>query len=152
MGRTLHSPQLDPNPNRWSTNSLNLSPKKSIGPGTYQVGADIKPGVYAGKVGTGALDSCYWERLRGVSGAFEDILANDNAIGQFYVEVLSSDKFFKIACDITPLADWKVPSSTMTELEPGTYLVSRDMEAGTYRGEAGTGVLESCYWARLTGL
>lgn len=116
------------------------------------MGADIQPGVYAGKVGTGGLDSCYWERLRGVSGAFEDILANDNASGQFYVEVLSSDKFFKIGWDITPLAEWKVPPSPMTELEPGTFLVGRDVEAGTYRGEAGTGVLESCYWARLSGL
>ena len=32
------------------------------------------------------------------------------------------------------------------------YLVWRDIGPGTYRGEAGQGILDSCYYARLSGL
>ena len=128
------------------------TPQVGFGPGTYQVGSDIQPGIYAGKTGTDLLDSCYWERLRGVSGEFSDIIANDNVSGQFYIEILSSDKYFKIDCDITPLNAWTMPDAPLSKIEPGTYLVGRDIVPGTYRGEAGTDVLESCYWERLSGL
>ena len=74
-----------------------------IAPGTYRVGEDIQPGMYRGKAGTGFLNSCYWERLKGASGEFSDILANDNAEGQFYIEVLSTDAYLKVDCEITPL-------------------------------------------------
>ena len=61
--------------------------------------------------------------------------ANDNAVGQFYVEVKTADEYFKVDCEITPLADWPRPSETMSEFGPGTYLVGRDIAAGTYRGQ-----------------
>ena len=86
-----------------STATPALSPEAGFGPGTYQVSRDIQPGIYAGKAGTGVLDSCYWERLSGVSGEFSDIIANGIAVGQFYIEVLSTDEYFKIGCDITSL-------------------------------------------------
>ena len=38
------------------------------------------------------------------------------------------------------------------QLRPGTYRVGQDIQAGTYRGEAGTGELDGCYWARLSSL
>ena len=69
-----------------------------FGPGTYQVGKDIQPGMYAGRSGTGTLDSCYWERLSGATGDFSDLIANSNASGQFYVEILDTDKYFKTDC------------------------------------------------------
>ena len=69
-----------------------------FGPGTYQVGKDIQPGIYAGRAGTGTLDSCYWERLSGATGDFSDLIANSNASGQFYVEILDTDKYFKTDC------------------------------------------------------
>ena len=124
----------------------------SFGPGTLRVGEDIAPGVYAGRAGTGILDSCYWARLKGASGELDDIIANDNARGQFYVEVLETDAYFKVNCEVTSLADWPVPSPRLTSLDPGMYIVGRDIDAGTYRGEAGEGILESCYWARLSGV
>ena len=37
-------------------------------------------------------------RLRGVSGEFSDIIAIDIANGQFYVEVLGTDKYFMTSC------------------------------------------------------
>ena len=141
-----------PTPEPIATPESTSSPKLGFGPGTYEVSSEIQPGVYAGKVGTGPLDSCYWERLSGVSGEFSDLIANDNAVGQFYVEILSTDKYFKIDCDITHLSAWPEPEDLMSDIQPGTYLVGRDIAAGTYRGKAGTGALDSCYWERLSGV
>ena len=56
-----------------------------FGPGTYEVSKDISPGTYVGRAGTGALDSCSWTRLSSASGEFSDVIAVDNARGQFYV-------------------------------------------------------------------
>ena len=141
-----------PRPTAIDTSTPTPSPKLGFGPGTFQVNIDIQPGIYVGKAGTGLLDSCYWERLSGVSGEFSDLIANGNAIGQFYIEVLSTDKYFKIGCDITPLNEWAEPTGTLSEIGPGMYLVGREIVPGTYRGEAGTGVLDSCYWERLSGV
>ena len=69
-----------------------------FGPGTYEVSKDISPGTYVGRAGTGALDSCSWTRLSGASGEFSDVIAVDNARGQFYVEILDTDKYFRTGC------------------------------------------------------
>jgi hypothetical protein len=47
-------------------------PAVAFGPGTFRVGADIVAGTYRAPGGP----SCYWERLRGFSGGFDDIVAN----------------------------------------------------------------------------
>ena len=90
-------------PNPTPTPIPTATPTPSIRPGTYAVGQDIDPGTYVGIAGTGVLDTCYWARLRGVSGALDDILANDNAMGQFYIEVLEGDGYLETHCQITSL-------------------------------------------------
>ena len=127
-------------------------PKLSLDPGTYTVGSEIAPGIYVGHAGASLFDSCYWERLSGVSGTFDDIMANANATGQFYLEVQPTDKYLKTDCEITPLEYWPAPAQPLTEIGPGMYLVGRDIAPGTYRGEAGNDVMSSCYWERLSGL
>ena len=121
-------------------------------PGTYLVGRDIEPGIYAGLAGTEVLDSCYWARLTGVSGESSEIIANDNAKGRFYVEVSPTDIALSTRCELTDLDEVHSTEGFPTQLLPGTYIVGRDIQPGTYSGEAGTGVLDSCYWARLTGV
>jgi hypothetical protein len=116
--------------------------------GVYLVGSDIEPGIYVGVAGDGILNSCYWARLSNLSGN-DDILANDNAEGLYYVEVLPTDKAFKTGCEMLPIEQVPARDEMLTVLSPGTYLVGRDIEAGTYRGKAGSDILESCYWARL---
>ena len=135
-----------------STATPTSTPSLGFGPGTYQVSSDIQPGVYAGRAGTGALGSCYWARLSGVSGEFSDLIANDNAVGQFYLEVLPTDKYLEVGCNITPLSAWNEPVEPLSDIQPGVYLIGRDIVPGTYQGEAGTGTLDSCYWARLSGV
>ena len=127
-------------------------PLTQVEAGTYLVGRDITPGVYAGLAGKEILGSCHWQRLSGVSGAFEDVIAVDNAVGQFYVEVHDSDEYFKIGCEITPLEHWPAPAQPLTQVGAGTYLVGRDIAPGTYRGEAGSDIMNSCHWQRLSGV
>ena len=124
----------------------------TIGPGTYRVGQDIQPGTYAGRAGTGPLESCYWARLMAASGELSDIIANDNARGQFYVEIAETDGYFEVACAVTSLEDWPGPEQPLSKIGPGTYLVGRDLSPGTFRGTAGDDILDSCYWARLRGV
>ena len=112
----------------------------------------VQAGVYAGLAGLGIFESCYWERLSGASGEFDDIIANDNAIGQFYIEVQPTDKYLKVDCEFTPLENWPAPAALSSKIGPGTYMVGRDIAPGTYRGKAGADVMESCYWERLSGL
>ncbi len=121
-------------------------------PGTYLVGRDIEPGIYAGKAGTEVRDTCYWERLSGLSGEFADTVANDNAKGLFYVDVSQTDVALSTRCELTDLDEVPGSQGFLTQLPPGTYLVGRDIQPGNYSGEAGTGVLDSCYWARLSGV
>ncbi len=47
------------------------------------------------------MSSCYWARLAGLSGDFDDLIANDNATGQFFVEVTPSDYALNTGCDLT---------------------------------------------------
>lgn len=116
--------------------------------GTHIVGQDIQPGIYRGVAGQDLFDSCYWERMSDLTGGLGSTIANDNAVGQFYVEVKATDYAFQTACALTPLAQAPAPSVSDT-IAAGIYLVGRDIRPGTYKGEAGADILESCYWARL---
>jgi len=44
--------------------------------------------------------NCYWERLKGFSGQFDDIIANGNPTGPARVAIARTDKGFKTSgCD-----------------------------------------------------
>lgn len=67
-------------------------PKTTFASGTYQVNIDIAPGTYVAPGGS----NCYWERLSGLSGEFEDVITNDwTQGGQVYVTIQTSDVAFK---------------------------------------------------------
>ncbi len=69
-----------------------------IGPGTYLIGRDIRPGRYRGQAGSDFLESCSWARLGDVSGELNGLLANDNATGQYFVEVAGTDFALTTGC------------------------------------------------------
>lgn len=53
--------------------SSDEGPKTSFVDGTYLVGSEIQPGTYRAQ----PEDSCYWERLSGLSGLSSDRIANE---------------------------------------------------------------------------
>lgn len=65
------------------------------GGGVLLVPAEVKPGTYRATVPAG--ENCYWARLKGTSGSFEEILANGNAEGgqRVTVTVRATDKAFE---------------------------------------------------------
>lgn len=112
--------------------------------GLWEVGIDIEPGTYR------TLDytsGCYWERLSGFSGDFEDIIANNFASGFQVVTIKDRDAGFSS----DDCGDWTGDLSQVTEsdteFDEGIYIVGTDVRPGTYSADAGDG----CYWARLKG-
>jgi hypothetical protein len=65
-------------------------PVIGITEGTYMVGKDIKPGRYR----SNGSDTCYWARLKGVSGETDDIIANSISPGPQVVVIKRSDVAF----------------------------------------------------------
>ncbi|ORV80197.1 hypothetical protein AWC07_21535 [Mycobacterium gastri] len=61
------------------------------GDGTYRVGVDIRPGTYRSQ----GSNACYWERLRGLGGTVEDIIANGAGTGPQVVQIAPTDVAFK---------------------------------------------------------
>lgn len=119
-----------------------------IKPGTYKVGDEIRPGLYLGMAGYSINEVCPWERLKSFSGSPGDIIANDNPMGQFYVQLLESDYGFKTICELRYVERPIKSSAFPPQLEPGTYLVGYDIQPGTYKGEGGPDNLSACYWER----
>lgn len=72
-----------------------VPPPPSFVNGTFRIGKDIPAGVYRTVVPRGGY-GCYWERLRGFSGNFSDIIANDNVSpgSPTIVTIYSSDVGF----------------------------------------------------------
>ena len=65
--------------------------------GIWRVGADIKPGIYRTipPESRSGLPGCYWARLSGLGGDFDDIIANENTGASTQVEIQGSDVAFK---------------------------------------------------------
>lgn len=73
-----------------------VPPPPSFGEGTWRLGRDIPAGVYRTRVPGGSF-GCYWERLRGFSGSFGDIITNGlgDAGAPLVVTIYSSDAGFR---------------------------------------------------------
>lgn len=72
--------------------SASAAPAQIPGEGTYLVGYDIAPGTYVSY----NSDWCYWARLSGTSGDFDEIIANDfQEDGTSYVTIYPSDRAFE---------------------------------------------------------
>ena len=78
-----------------------LEIEEGIVPGTglFLVGEDIQPGTYRGD---GSGGSCYWARLSGTSGEFDDLIANGIPEGPTVTTIAESDVVF----ETEGCADW----------------------------------------------
>lgn len=75
---------------KWKPAPTSGTPKTSFGPGTYAVGIDIEPGTYKAPGGA----KCYWARLSGFGGTFEEIIADEEPDGSVTVKIDPGDKGF----------------------------------------------------------
>jgi len=130
-----------------TTTTAPPGPEPAFGSGIQVVGEDVQAGIYeTGMLGEGIFEGCYWERLSGFSGDFDEIIANNNAVVHDVVEIMSSDAAFDSDCDawyeVTPL------DTPLSAIPQGKWVVDVHIEAGTYQAEGG----DSCYWERLSGV
>jgi hypothetical protein len=65
-------------------------PRAQVEDGTWMVPSEMKPGTY--RSGNNTL--CYWARLKGTSGDFDDIIINGNGANQT-VTIKATDKAFQ---------------------------------------------------------
>jgi hypothetical protein len=79
----------------WSADlsTITTSPTAPFGDGTWQVGVDIAPGTWRSAGGT----TCYWQRMSGFGGGFDNIIANENTGPSAIVTIAGSDKGFSAA-------------------------------------------------------
>lgn len=115
-----------------------------FGSGIQLVGEDIEPGLYVAR----DPGFCYWERLSGVSGDFEDILANDNVTGaQAIVDISQGD----VAFDSSGCGSWQpvdsAPLEPLDSFGDGVWLVGTQIAPGTWEMNGGG----LCYWQRSSG-
>lgn len=130
-------------------------PDPGFGAGVWEVGDEIPSGTYVTTAGDGSFDSCYWARLAGFSGDFEDIIANDNldsgARGRLTIAENDAGVEFSGSCRWVEVAEAE-PVDPGDEVGPGTWAVGDEVAPGTYVTETGDSELtDSCYWARLSG-
>ena len=121
------------------------APEPAFGAGTQIVGEDVEPGIYETGIVSG-LFGCYWERLAGLSGEFDDIIANGNVSNHDVVEIMTDDAAFGTDCDawypLTPV------DPLMTTIPEGKWVLGTHITPGTYQTPGG----EGCYWERLSGV
>lgn len=108
--------------------------------GTLLVGSELAPGRWT------SGGNCYWERLSGVGGTFEEIITNDNPAGQAIVDIAATDAAFSSS----GCGHWNVyqpPSAPADTFTDGDWAVNEQIAPGTYRAEGAT----TCYWERASG-
>src|SRR4029079_8679761 len=119
-------------------------PLFTFGSGTKIVGSQVPAGRYRSPGGS----SCYWERLSGFGGTFDEIIANDFGSVKIVVDVKSTDAgFHSASCGTWTNSPAPITSSKTSPFGQGTYIVGVDIAAGTWTAPGGS----SCYWERVSG-
>ncbi len=120
-------------------------PVRTFAAGTHLVHSSIPPGRY---VAEAAGSGCYWERLSGLGGTLDDVLANDfrSFAGRVIVDVLPSDLAFEFDGDCGTFSTFVPAPAPATSIGPGTHVVGVHIAPGTYSTHAAAG----CYWERLS--
>lgn len=110
--------------------------------GTQLVGGSIQPGVYVSSAG---MLGCSWERLSGLSGSLEEILASGDPAGQAIVEVRSTDAAFSSR----DCGSWSglVDAQPVVSFGDGDWAVHHNIAPGRWAAAGAAG----CRWERATG-
>ena len=93
-----------------------------------------------------AAPLCYWARLSGFGGNFDEIIANGSGSGQRIVTIDPSDAGF----DTGGCGSWQshqAIASPLAAIPDGMWMVGPEVQPGTYVAPGG----DLCYWARLSG-
>lgn len=125
-----------------------VDPSQTFRTGTWRVGPDIAPATYRN---SDSSQICYWERLSGFGGTFEEIKANDLVSYRTVMTIKSEDAGFSSErCGIWSSVLRPITPAQDAPFSDGTYIVGFDIAPGTWRSE-GPAADGYCYWERLSG-
>jgi len=121
------------------------APEPAFGAGTQIVGEDVQPGIYETGIVTNLL-GCSWERLSGLSGTPEEVIAGSEVANHEVVEIMADDTAFDTDCEAWyPLT---AVDPVMTTIPEGKWVLGTHIAPGTYQAPGGN----DCAWERLSGL
>jgi hypothetical protein len=121
-----------------------IAPRKPFGGGQFRVGEQLLPGRYFADP---QQSGCYWERQRGLSGTFADIIANRFVTYdgmQLIVDIMAADVAFKTDAKCGNWFDSPI-HGMQPGIPAGVWLVGSQIAPGTYQVSSRAG----CYWERL---
>jgi hypothetical protein len=125
--------------------TTSVPPEPAFGAGTLIVGEDVEPGIYETGIVTDIL-GCGWDRLSGLSGEPEDIIAGNPVSNHDVVEIMADDVAFDTDCEAWyPLTQL---DPLMTTIPEGKWAVGTHITSGTYQAPGGN----DCTWERLSGV
>lgn len=124
----------------WKITSTNAN-AGGFGNGTHIVGTAVKPGRF---ITTTASTMCYWERVSGFGGTFDEIISNGNGDGSHLViDILGSDKGFKSSGCGTWVPYSPKPVAKITD---GIWVVNDEIMPGLWQASKPG----KCYWERVS--
>lgn len=123
----------------------------TFGAGTYRVGVEIAPGTYRTRgehSANSAGEGCLWQRLSGLDGTSDQVVAFGSSDGPAVVKIRASDRAFSSK----NCARWSQDLSAISDdpeapFGPGTHVVGVDVAPGVWEAD-GEG---PCFWTRLGG-
>ena len=121
------------------------APEPAFGPGTHIVGEDVEPGIYETGIVTDIL-GCGWDRLSGLSGEPDDIIAGNAVSNHDVAEIMAEDAAFDTDCEAWyPLTQL---DPLMTTIPEGKWVLGSHITPGSYQAPGGN----DCTWERLSGV
>ena len=124
----------------WKIASTNAN-AGGFGNGTHVVGTAVKPGRY---ITTTSSKMCYWERVSGFGGSFDEIIANESAeAAHLIVDILATDRGFKTNGCGTWIPYTPKPSAKLVD---GTWAVNDEIAPGLWQASKS----DECYWERVS--
>lgn len=119
-------------------------PNPHFNDGIFEVGKDIQAGTYRTRTGS---SGCYYSRLSGFGGSFDEIISNENTDYPTVVTIATTDKGFKSSRCGTWTQNLSQITESKTSFSDGIYIVGTDIEPGKYKNVG----QEGCYYSRLSG-
>lgn len=144
LARALGLDPIDVPPPTTTTTTTTV-PAVTFGNGTHLVPSEVPAGLYRNSSSSGG---CYAERLSGLGGTFDEIIANEFTFELLLVEIDGSEVAFSSDDCGTWTDKITARANPSSPFGGGHYRIGEDVTPGTWRNSDSS---SGCYWERLSG-